>query len=75
MNTFYPLHIGAVGGPVVRWLYVILGLAPAVLSVTGVLIWYRSWRKTNRAIEREQIATPPAQSVKPVRREDVMSQI
>ena len=41
----YPLHIGAVGSVLVRLLYVLLGLAPAVLSVTGTLIWYRRWRK------------------------------
>jgi uncharacterized iron-regulated membrane protein len=44
LQTFYPLHIGAVGGLIVKWLYVILGLAPAVLSVTGTVIWYQRWR-------------------------------
>jgi uncharacterized iron-regulated membrane protein len=44
LQTFYPLHIGAVGGLLVKWLYVILGLAPAVLSVTGTIIWYQRWR-------------------------------
>lgn len=46
LQTFYPLHIGAVGGILVKWLYVILGLAPAILSVTGTIIWYRRWRRT-----------------------------
>jgi len=44
LQTFYPLHVGAVGGRVVKWLYVLLGLAPAVLSVTGTIIWYQRWR-------------------------------
>lgn len=44
LQTFYPLHVGAVGGLVVKWLYVLLGLAPAVLSVTGTIIWYQRWR-------------------------------
>ena len=44
LQTFYPLHVGAVGGLFVKWLYVILGLAPAVLSVTGTIIWYQRWR-------------------------------
>ncbi|WP_103028946.1 PepSY-associated TM helix domain-containing protein [Salinibacter altiplanensis] len=44
LQTFYPLHIGAVGGLFVKWLYVILGLAPAILSVTGTMIWYQRWR-------------------------------
>lgn len=47
LQTFYPLHIGAVGGLVVKWLYVILGLAPAVLSVTGTIIWYKRWRRSS----------------------------
>jgi uncharacterized iron-regulated membrane protein len=51
----YPLHvgvwkIGAVGSFVVRVLYALLGLAPAVLSVTGMLIWFRRWRKKQRAV-------------------------
>lgn len=28
----------------VQWLYVVLGLAPAILSVTGTVIWYQRWR-------------------------------
>jgi len=46
LQTFYPLHVGAVGGGLVQWLYVLLGLSPAVLSVTGTIIWYRRWRRT-----------------------------
>jgi len=44
LQTFYPLHVGAVGGVLVKWLYVILGLAPAVLSIAGTIIWYQRWR-------------------------------
>ena len=44
LQTFYPLHVGAVGGLFVKWLYVVLGLAPAVLSVTGTIVWYQRWR-------------------------------
>ena len=47
LHAAYPLHIGSVGGAVARILYVLLGLAPAMLSVTGTLIWYRRWRRTN----------------------------
>ncbi len=46
LQTFYPLHVGAVGGRVGKWLYVLLGLAPTILSVTGTIIWYRRWRRT-----------------------------
>ncbi|MFB6274316.1 MAG: PepSY-associated TM helix domain-containing protein [Salinibacter sp.] len=51
LQTFYPLHVGAVGGVLVKWLYVILGLAPAVLSVTGTVIWYQRWRTVAPARE------------------------
>jgi uncharacterized iron-regulated membrane protein len=33
------LHEGRLGGPAVRWLYLLAGLAPAVLAVTGIAIW------------------------------------
>jgi uncharacterized iron-regulated membrane protein len=36
-----------VGGLLVEWLYVILGLSPAILSVTGTIIWYKRWRRTD----------------------------
>jgi uncharacterized iron-regulated membrane protein len=39
-----------VGSFVVRVLYALLGRAPAGLSVTGVLIWFRRWRKKQRAL-------------------------
>jgi len=45
LQTFYPLHIGAVGGLLGKVLYVIFGLAPAVLTVTGTVIWYGRWRR------------------------------
>lgn len=40
-EAIYPLHIGAVGGPLVRWLTFLGGLAPAFLLVTGFLFWRR----------------------------------
>lgn len=49
----YPLHIGAVGSPLVRVLYVLFGLAPAALSVTGTLIWFRRWRKKHRSLQSD----------------------
>ncbi len=59
MHAAYPLHIGAFGPArdVVRALYVVLGLAPAILSVTGTLIWFRRWRKRNRRV-RQWAAVP-----------------
>jgi uncharacterized iron-regulated membrane protein len=38
---FYPLHVGNYGGILLKILYVILGLSPALLSITGFLLWWR----------------------------------
>ncbi|NSL87155.1 PepSY domain-containing protein [Chitinophaga sp. Mgbs1] len=40
----YQLHIGAFGGNFVRWLYVVLGLSPGVLALTGALLWLKRKR-------------------------------
>jgi uncharacterized iron-regulated membrane protein len=40
-EAIYPLHIGAVGGPLVRWLTALGGLVPAFLLATGFLFWLR----------------------------------
>ncbi|MFB6248272.1 MAG: PepSY-associated TM helix domain-containing protein [Salinibacter sp.] len=64
LQTFYPLHVGAVGGLVGQWLYVLLGLAPAILSVTGTIIWYRRWRRTpveTTDDEAEPVGTRPVE--------------
>lgn len=51
LHGAYPLHIGAMGGGVVRVLYVLLGATPALLSVTGTLIWFRRWRRRHRRLK------------------------
>ena len=48
-----PLHTGHFGGPLVKTLYVIVGLAPAVLFATGLIMWWnrvvtRRWREAWR---------------------------
>lgn len=40
-QAIYPLHIGAVGGPLVKWLTAFVGVMPAFLLVTGFLFWRR----------------------------------
>ncbi len=42
----YSLHIGSYGGNAVRWLYVILGLLPGFLSVTGAFLWLKRKKST-----------------------------
>lgn len=46
--TFFPLHVGNFGGLPVKMLYVIIGLTPGVLAVTGFLLWWRGVRKPRR---------------------------
>ena len=43
VNAMFPLDIGAYGGVWMRILYIFIGIAPAVLAVTGFVIW---WSKT-----------------------------
>ena len=44
--TFFPLHVGNFGGIPVKILYVLIGLTPGLLAVTGFLLWWR--KKGNR---------------------------
>ncbi|RZM29773.1 MAG: PepSY domain-containing protein [Pedobacter sp.] len=37
----YQLHIGGYGGSIVRWIYVLLGMLPGILSVTGAMLWFK----------------------------------
>lgn len=41
-----PLHFGNYGGLPLKIVYCLLGLSPALLSITGFLLW-RKWRKKN----------------------------
>jgi uncharacterized iron-regulated membrane protein len=40
-----PLHFGYYGAAWVKWLYVLGGFSPALLSVTGLVIWWRRLRR------------------------------
>ncbi|MFC6102322.1 PepSY-associated TM helix domain-containing protein [Olivibacter domesticus] len=39
--TFFSLHVGDFGGIPVKVLYVLVGLLPGLLSITGALLWWR----------------------------------
>ena len=41
MSRMSPLHVGGVGGQAGRVLWFVLGLSPAVLLVTGLIVWWR----------------------------------
>ena len=48
VNAFFMLHFGSYGGNAVRWLYVLLGLAGALVFYTGNLLWLESRRRKQR---------------------------
>ena len=55
-RDFYPLHFGTFGSNFTRILWIIVGLAPATLYVTGVLMWWNrsvlpAWRRRRRQRE------------------------
>lgn len=39
--VFFPLHVGNYGGIPLKILYIIIGLSPGLLSITGFLLWWR----------------------------------
>lgn len=45
VNLFYPIHIGLWGGLPTRILQALIGLTPAVLFITGLLMWRNRTRK------------------------------
>jgi uncharacterized iron-regulated membrane protein len=55
------IHFGRAYGTSVKWLYVVLGLMPAVLFVTGGIMW---WNRVLRPAMRKS-AQPESESLKP----------
>ncbi|MEH1842626.1 MAG: PepSY-associated TM helix domain-containing protein [Nostoc sp.] len=45
LNSFEPLHYGTFGGLPTRILYIFVGLAPLILSITGFVMWWYRKRK------------------------------
>ena len=45
LNSFEPLHYSTFGGLPTRILYIFVGLAPLILSITGFVMWW--YRKRN----------------------------
>ena len=43
-----PLHFGDFGGLTLKWLYFVLGMTPAFLSISGTLIWLDSRQQRRR---------------------------
>jgi uncharacterized iron-regulated membrane protein len=69
IRDMYPLHFGTFGGNLTRVLWIILGLAPAVLYVSGLLMWWnrsilpamrRRRRLRERRSEKDRVMVDPA---------------
>lgn len=61
-RDIYPLHFGTFGGDFTRILWIIVGVAPAILYVTGVLMWWNRYilpavRRRRRERRGEPIST------------------
>lgn len=54
-----PLHFGDFGGLGLKWLYFLLGMTPAFLSLTGTVIWLDSRRQRQAAKERSATRARP----------------
>jgi len=68
-RDFYPLHFGTFFGNFTRILWIIIGLAPATLYVTGLLLWWnRSIRPAlrRRGRRREMSMATDAAIAEPV---------
>lgn len=53
-----PLHFGDFGGSGLKWLYFLLGMTPAFLSLTGTVIWLDSRRQRQATRQGDARARP-----------------
>ncbi|RYU96491.1 PepSY-associated TM helix domain-containing protein [Emticicia agri] len=52
--TFYSLHIGNYGGLPIKIIYIIIGLTPGFLSITGFLLWQRRRKRHKLAVRTKK---------------------
>jgi len=60
-RDIYPLHFGTFGGNFTRVLWIFVGLAPPILYVTGLLMWWNrsilpARRRRRRRRETQMVA-------------------
>ena len=63
IQWFGPLHTGNYGGAIVKWLYVVVGLMPALLFVTGFVMWWQ--RVISRRLRALTAAAPERERARP----------
>lgn len=59
----YSIHFGDFGGPIIKFLWFVIGLSPALLAVTGLIMWWnrvlkKKWRKLTSPLTHP-ISAPP----------------
>lgn len=54
VNAFWPLHVGTFGGVMTRILYLLVGLAPTALLVTGFVMW---WHRRKPKLRKQTLTT------------------
>ncbi|WP_242928585.1 PepSY-associated TM helix domain-containing protein [Pontibacter vulgaris] len=54
-NWFVPIHFGEVGGNLTRVLWFLLGLMPAILWCTGIIMWQNRRKKSKRKLHVNKI--------------------
>ncbi|MBW4445069.1 MAG: PepSY domain-containing protein [Plectolyngbya sp. WJT66-NPBG17] len=55
LNSFTPIHYGTFGGLPTRIFYVFVGLAPTILMITGVVMWWYRKRKKIQSVQNELV--------------------
>jgi uncharacterized iron-regulated membrane protein len=58
LNSFTPLHYGTFGGLPTRILYVFVGLAPLMLFITGLVMWWhRQHKQPGTSIQQPEVTS------------------
>jgi uncharacterized iron-regulated membrane protein len=55
-SAFSPIHYGEFGGPVIKAIWVLIGLVPALLFITGLFYWWRPRQPKSQAPVRQDLA-------------------
>lgn len=50
-----PLHFGDFGGLTLKWLYFLIGMSPALLSLSGTLLWIERRKLKNNSRDKKAI--------------------
>lgn len=54
LSITYPLHFGDWGGILIKIIYSLFGIAPAILTITGFIIWRQRNQRTRKRKEKQR---------------------